>query len=524
MALAINPNPYVRTKRTTFSIMMELLIALALVWIAGIIYYFTKGAGTDGLFAILNVVICAVVSFGVEILFFIPKWKKEEGHNFVSLLKKGLNSYGYISGIILALILPVMTNPDALVHIVNLIVTTVVSVGVFKMLFGGFGHNIFNVALVGRIFASLCYGSTFSYGHVPGDKVVEFTSGTVLSNWAGEGWNMLTTFTEENYLLDLLLGNYRGTLGETFTLLILVVGIVLAIRKVIDWKLPVFYIGTCFITSVLVGAVNGANALEFALAQMMTGGLMFGAVFCLTDPVTGPTNNLAKVVYAVFAGFFTMLIRFKGSAPEGVAFAILTANMIGPFIANFYKGRTTTNLVKKYSITGAVCAVMLLVSCAYTGVVENAAPAYANPVVTEVTGAANTYNVKITNEKNAFGNLNMDVTVDAENELVTAVVIYEEGTGSTEGYGLYFFGEGSCHLYSPTQKDKLTNLRATLFTFDNGGVSFDVFKQYDFSYWDRKEYTDFNDLSSDITACGATYTVASYLYGVNAVIDVVEGK
>ena len=134
MALAINPNPYVRTKRTTFSIMMELLIALALVWIAGIIYYFTKGAGTDGLFAILNVVICAVVSFGVEILFFIPKWKNEEGHNFVSLLKKGLNSYGYISGIILALILPIMTNPNALVHIVNLIITTVVSgVGSFAL-------------------------------------------------------------------------------------------------------------------------------------------------------------------------------------------------------------------------------------------------------------------------------------------------------------------------------------------------------------------------------------------------------
>ena len=333
---------------------------------------------------------------------------------------------------------------------------------------------------------------------------------------------MLTTFTEENYLLDLLLGNYRGTLGETFTLLILVVGIVLAIRKVIDWKLPVFYIGTCFITSVLVGAVNDVNAFEFALAQMMTGGLMFGAVFCLTDPVTGPTNNLAKVVYAVFAGFLTMLIRFKGSAPEGVAFAILTANMIGPFIANFYKGRTTTNLVKKYSITGAVCAVMLLVSCAYSGVVEPLV--YANPIVTEVADSANTYNVKITNERNAFGNLNMDVTVDAENELVTAVVIYEEGTGSTEGYGLYFFGEGSCHLYSPTQKEKLTNLRATLFTFDNGGISFEVFKQYDFSYWDRKEYADFNDLSTDITLCGATYTVASYLYGVNAVIDVVEGK
>lgn len=524
MALAINPNPYVRTKRTTFSIMMELLIALVLVWIAGIIYYFIKGAGSDGLFAILNVVICASVSFGIELLFMLPKWKNEEGHNIVSLLKKGLNSYGYISGIILALILPVMTNTDPLIHIVNLVVTCLVSVGVFKMLFGGFGHNIFNVALVGRIFATLCYGSTFSYGHVAStNKVVEFTSGTVLTNWAGEGWNMVTTFTEDNYLLDLLLGNYRGTLGETFTILILVVGIVLAIRKVIDWKLPVFYIGTCFITSVLVGAVNGTNALEFAVAQMMTGGLVFGAIFCLTDPVTGPTNNLAKVVYAVFAGFLTMLIRFKGSSPEGVAFAILTANMIAPFIANFYKGRTTANLVKKYSITGAICAVMLLVSCAYSGVVNKTLPTYANPEVTLVSDS--TYNVKVVNSRSNFANLNMDVTVDAKNELVTAITIHTEGTSSTDGYGLYFFGQGHPAEYLPENKaEKLEGLNATLYTFNNGGVSFDVFRQYDFTYWDIKEYKDFNDLSSDITGCGATYTVASYLCGVNAVLDVVEGK
>ena len=100
MALAINPNPYVRNKRNTTQIMMELLIGLIVVWIASIVFYFTKGAGPDGLFAILNVLICVIACSGTELLFFIPKWKKEEGHNFKTLLLKVFHSFGFISGII----------------------------------------------------------------------------------------------------------------------------------------------------------------------------------------------------------------------------------------------------------------------------------------------------------------------------------------------------------------------------------------------------------------------------------------
>lgn len=520
MALAINPNPYVRDRRSTPKIMIQFLIGLIAVWFAGIIYYFVKGTIGDGLLAFFNVAVCVFTSVVTEFLFILPRWKKESNKSFGSLIGKVFNSYGYISGIILALILPVSLNSNVFVHFISLIITTVVAVGVFKMLFGGFGHNIFNVALVGRIFATLCFGSNFVYGNeLVGTKVTPVGS-TILSNWSGEGWNMVTTFTEDNYLLNLLIGNYRGTLGETFSLLILIIGVIFIIRKVIDWKLPVFYLGTCLLTSVIVGAFNGVNVIEFTAAQMLTGGIIFGAVFCITDPVTAPTNSMAKIIYAVFAGFLTMLIRFMGSAPEGVAYSILAANMLAPFIANFFKGRTTTKLVKRSLVTAGICGFMVLVSCAYQNVVSHKLPTYGSEV-TKV--EENVYNVKVSHTNN-FSALNMDVTIDAANKKVVSVAIIEDGTNSTKGYGLYFFDLTGCEIYGQTKIDKLNGLKATLYTFDNGGVDFEVFRKYDFNYYDQKEYKEFNDLSKDIIGCGATYTVASYIYGINAIIDVVEGK
>lgn len=533
MALAINPNPYIRDKRSTPKIMLQLFIGLAIVWLAGIIYYFNyhfKNNGffqtfaqIDVIFSILNVVICVVTACVTEMLFFIPKWKNEQDHTFKTLMQKVFNSYGYISGMILALILPVMINSNPFIHVVCLIMVTAITIGVFKMLFGGFGHNIFNVALVGRIFATICFGSNFVYGHEIG-KNVEIVSSTILSDWNSVGWNLtkFQTFSD-NYLLDLLLGNYRGTLGETFTLIILIVGIVLIIRKVIDWKLPTFYLGTCFITALLVGLVNysnGSTAFEFALAQLMTGGIIFGAVFCITDPVTAPTNSMAKIIYAVFAGFLTMLIRIKGSAPEGVAYSILAANMVAPFIANFFKGRTTSHILKRSLVTSGICLFMILVSCSYK--IDTKIASHQTDI-TLVQGTTNKYNVKVSNviSGNNFSKLDMDVEVNASERKIISVTLNKDGSGATDGYGLYFFGEGSSSPYIDVTK--VDTLKQEIYTFDNGGISFDVFRKYDFEYYDNKEYKDFNDLSNDVVGCRVTLTISSYIYGINAVIDYVEG-
>ena len=529
MNLAINPAPYIRSKNSTFKIMMMLLCGLGLVWLASIIYYFIQGSTTDGLFAILNVVICVVTCVVCEMLFFLPKALKEykedkekTGNLFLYLLKKEKNSFGYISGIILALLLPVGVTWW------QLIFTSIAAIAISKMLFGGFGYNIFNPAIFGRIFATLCFGSSFHYGNVSnGSSFNVFSGPTVLTNWANEGWNTLVSFNETS-LLDLFLGNYRGTLGETFSLLIILIGIAFIVLKVIDFRITCSYLGTCLLSALLVAAVNGApDMMTFVVGQMLAGGILFGAVFCLTDPVTSPTSPLGKIIYGVFAGFLTMLIRFMGSSAEGVAFSILFANMITPLIDNCFKGRTTDNFALKAGVTGGICTLLILVSCAYMGKVAHTTPTLGYEVTKK---EDNLYNVKVLpyasqpSPGSSYITVDMDVEVNAQNKTVVSVKINDTGAGGN--YGDYFLGlvaEKSEYLgYRPDKGEKLTELRDTYVLFDNP-ISFDEFRKYDLSYFDQNAYKEFSDVNQDLY-CGATYTVSGYMFGMNRVLDVVEGK
>lgn len=374
MKLAINPNPYMRSPRSTFKIMMELLMGLCAIWLCAIIYYFVRGNAKEGIFAIVNVLISVISCSVLEMLFFIPKWRKEENHSFKTLLKKELNSFGYISGFILALLLPVG------IAWWQIVLCSVVAVVISKMLFGGFGYNIFNPAIVGRIFASLCFGSSFQYGLSGFDGAPSINAGaTVLTDWASNGWD-LGEFTTP--LWKVLVGDYAGCLGETFTIVLLVIGLILCIRKVIDYRICLSYILMCTLTALLVGLVNKtSNPAEFALLQICTGGTIFGAVFCLTDPVTSPTTPLGKVLFGVLAGFITMLIRFRGSSAEGCAYSILAVNMLTPLIDNLLAGRTTDRFKTKALVIGGISAVLLLVSLSYTiGKVEEGEDVPINPV------------------------------------------------------------------------------------------------------------------------------------------------
>lgn len=526
MKFAMNPAPYVRTKNSTLKIMLTLLCGLGLVWLASIIYYFMQGAPLDGVMAILNVIICVVTAGITEILFFLPKTIKEhKGEKtdvlkvVLELLKKELNSFGYISGIILALLLPVG------VKWWQLIFTTVAAISITKMLFGGFGYNIFNPAIFGRIFAQICFGSSFTYGSYSVNQNFEiFTGPTVLTNFAGESWNTLTGLSNVN-MLDLLLGNYRGALGETFSLLIIIIGIAFIVLKVIDWRISCSYLLTCLLSSLLVGAINNVSDLStFILAQMLTGGILFGAVFCLTDPVTSPTSPLGKIIFGTFAGFITMLIRFMGSGAEGVAYSILFANMVTPLIDMCFKGRTTDKLPLKAGITGGICTLLILVSCVYVGKVSTSGPTYQYEVTKK---SDTTYNVVVNPAEKqdvVYIKLDMDVDVNASAKTVTSIKVNE--TGASDGYGDYFLGLvnklGVYFDYKKDQAEMLENLSNKYVKFDTP-VPFSEFRKYDLTYYDKELYTDFNDVSDELI-CGATYTVASYMFGVNRVIDAVEGK
>ena len=423
MAFRTNAAPYQRAKNSTLKIMLILFAALAVVWVFGIIYSFkldgivnsainsyneyvntfntnnamliqmgiyqAKELRADfvsfGVRAILMVVIALAVTAVCDVLTTIIKHKKDSK---VSLGKEIVNdlihNYSWVTAIIFALTLPVYTS--YYVVVIGSIFATVV----VKNFFGGFGKNIFNPAIMARIFVGLCFASQLGIpnilveastgiggvnevaGVVAGIKVdgtVGATLTTAFNNTSG--W-LGTTYSDgiqtifggifaDYTMMDMLLGNYVGSLGETFTLVIFVLGIALSVLKVINWRTPVFYLGTVALTALVIALVCGfANPLNYVVYHLALGGVMFGAVFMLTDPVTGPTSPYGKSLVAVFAGLMTVLIRVKGGYPEGVMYSIALCNFISPAVDYLTTGKSASHMVRK------VCGVvgMVVVSIA----------------------------------------------------------------------------------------------------------------------------------------------------------------
>lgn len=400
MAFRTNAAPYQRAKNSTLRIMLILTIALIIVWACGIIYSFQLDGAVNafieklnleaieyntkfdkliqqgkrepkeildfvnyGVRSILMVVIALVTTAACDVVNTLIRHKKDSKLSLGKEIVYDLvHNYSYVTAIIFALTLPVYTS--YYVVVVGSIFATVV----VKLLFGGFGKNIFNPAIMARIFVGLCFAGALGVPEIlaqagagviatqGADGVTGATLTTALNG--STGWldttrtGLLATIHGSIFadysIMDMLLGNYVGALGETFTLVILVLGIVLSVLKVINWRTPVFYLGTVALTALVIALVLGlSNPLQYVIYHLSLGGLMFGAVFMLTDPVTGPTSSFGKSFVAVFAGLMTMLIRVKGGYPEGVMFSIALANFISPAVDYLTTGKTSSHLIRK---------------------------------------------------------------------------------------------------------------------------------------------------------------------------------
>ena len=155
------------------------------------------------------------------------------------------------------------------------------------------------------------------------------------------------------------LGLYPGAIGETSALVIILVGLFLVVRRVIDWRVPVTYIVTLFVLALGLGLMQG-QPLTYALYHVLTGGAMFGAVFMLTDPVTSPTSAGGRIFFAMGAAIVTFVIRIGASLPEGVLYSILIMNMLTPLIENLFDGVQIDDK-KKNIRNNAILAVVGLV-------------------------------------------------------------------------------------------------------------------------------------------------------------------
>lgn len=218
----------------------------------------------------------------------------------------------------------------------------VVSILLGKLLFGGLGYNPFNPALVGRAFLQAAFPvamTTWSAAFAPGRfthaipstlawpfmKVPEFdafTGATPLALWKFEH--------KTTEVINLFMGIVPGSAGETSALIILLCGVYLIARKMMDWRIPAGILGSVFVFSGIFYLMNNQNPTPWFM--LFSGGLMLGAVFMATDMVTSPTTPMGVWIFGILIGFLTVLIRLKGGLPEGVMYAILLANAVTPIL------------------------------------------------------------------------------------------------------------------------------------------------------------------------------------------------
>ena len=291
--LIVTSSPHVKSSTTTSTIMRDVIIALIPALIASNIIF--------GLRAGLVTAVCVASCVGFEYL----SRRIMKKSNTISDLS------AVVTGIILAFNLP-STMP-----LWMCVIGSFVAIVIVKQLFGGIGQNFANPAITARIVLLVSFGTQMTNWAVPKIKAVaDAVSGaTPMAQLAGG---------ETPNLLNMFLGTTGGSLGETSALALLIGGIYLVYRKVINPIIPVAFIGTVFVFT----AVLGVNPL----AQILGGGLFLGAIFMATDYSTSPVTNMGKLIFGIGCGFITVLIRVFGSYPEGVSFAILLMNILVPYI------------------------------------------------------------------------------------------------------------------------------------------------------------------------------------------------
>lgn len=227
-----------------------------------------------------------------------------------------------------------------------------------KILFGGLGNNIFNPAVIGRVFILISFGGVTN---IPTDVVDGVASATPMGAFANEAAGMigsvnLAAVQGDYSLSQLFFGGSIGAYGEVFRFAIILGAIWLIYTKAADFRVMASSLLMFFVMAILYGIGNGLPS-SFALYQLLSGGLLFGCVFMATDPVTGPATRPSRVVFGLLIGGITFIIRIYGAYVEGMAFAILIMNMFAPLLD--YSGWVSSKYTKGWLITITVICTTL---------------------------------------------------------------------------------------------------------------------------------------------------------------------
>ena len=305
--MLVKASPHIRDNSSTQKIMLDVIIALCPAIVAsGIIF---------GWRALLVIGVTAAASVAFEYL-------------YCYLMKKPItisDLSAVVTGILLAFNLP------STIPLWIAILGSFVAVVIAKQMFGGLGHNFATPAIVGRIVLAVSFAgrmTAYAYPAVPGG--VDALAGAT---------PLVATQHADLPLLQLFLGAHGGVLGETCAAALLLGGVYLVARRVISPAIPVTYLATVALVSLLAG--------QEPLVQLLSGGLMLGAIFMATDYVTSPYTLTGKLVYGVGLGVITCAIRFWASSTEGVSYAILLMNLFVPYINDLTRQKPLGGAKKK---------------------------------------------------------------------------------------------------------------------------------------------------------------------------------
>ncbi len=305
--ITISPSPHAQTPTTVSRLMLHVIIALVPAVLFAL-YYFGIGAA---------IVIATSIVGCIAAEYLITRYmlgRKPSIGNLSAVL----------TGLLLALNLP--SN----IPVWMVLIGCVVAIGIGKMTFGGLGCNIFNPALVGRVFLLLSFPVAMTTWPEPIVNRMAYTDATTGATILGQLKQNLITPDQIN-LLDAALGNMGGSMGEVGAIALLLGFAYLLCFRVITWHIPVAIIGTAALFSLCIGAPVGV--------KILSGGMLLGAIFMATDYVTSPMSRPGMLLYGAMIGIITIIIRQWGAYPEGMSFAILIMNGVTPLINRYMKPR-----------------------------------------------------------------------------------------------------------------------------------------------------------------------------------------
>ncbi|HOJ92776.1 MAG TPA: RnfABCDGE type electron transport complex subunit D [Dictyoglomaceae bacterium] len=317
--LIVSSSPHIFEGEDVSYAMRQVIYALIPTTLAGI-YFF----GTHSLLVIIVSIVSAVAWEAISLL----------------IRRKSLSALSDFSAVVTGLLLALTLPPKVPLWIP--IVGTAVAIILVKQIFGGLGNNFLNPALVGRAFLLISYPvimtswvnpirtigneltSTATSLASTATPIVSTATPLAIDKLKISGYNLPSYF-------HLCIGDIPGCIGETSVLLLLLGGLWLIYKKVIDWKIPFSFILTVFVISILFG--------KDPLFQILAGGIFLGAFFMATDWVTTPLTSKGRIIFGIGAGFLTMMIRIFGAYPEGVSYGILVMNALTPLIDRSFKPR-----------------------------------------------------------------------------------------------------------------------------------------------------------------------------------------